>query len=89
MGSRFSIDRSRKVESVEYIDSDDESLKLSFVVVMCDLSNSSLEINKKLSLVENISARASKLKLPSNRDLKCMNVNDNSSPRLGCPYTVG
>ena len=76
---------------MEYIDSDDESLKLSFAEVMCDLSNSSLEINKKLSLIENISTRASKLKLPSNCDLKFMSVKEDNSrlELLECSYTVG
>ena len=90
MGSRFGIYKSREVESMEYIDNDDESLKLSCAEVMCDLFNSSLEINMKLSFIEKISKRASKLKLPSNCDLEFMSVNDNSRLELlGRPYTVG
>ena len=74
---------------MEYIDNDDESLKLSCAEVMCDLFNSSLEINKKLSFIEKISKRASKLKLPSNCDLKFMSVKDNSRLELERSYAEG
>ena len=34
VGSRFGIYKCREVESMEYIDNDDESVKLSFAEVM-------------------------------------------------------
>ena len=75
---------------MEYIDNDDESLKLSCAEVMRELLNRLLEIIKKLSFIENISKRDFELKLPSNCDLKFMSVKDNSRLELlECPYTVG